>query len=135
MITSALVAYLKANLSNTRIFVGQAPLETVLPCITIDDGGDERSRHWSNGVTVTGSIEQDYECTVWATEFNALAAKQLADELVTLLDNFAGPMVDTSLSPNVSHAIQWIECENSGGDFNPATEHYAQSVFLSIDYK
>lgn len=133
MITGALISYLKANLSLTDVFVERAPLDEG-PCIVIDDNGDSRDRHWSGGATTTGIKDQEYEVTVWAdlSEGGPRYADQVADEIITLLDNFSGPMVDTQSSPNVSHRIAHIEATKGGGDFDPAPERYGYSVFLTV---
>lgn len=132
MMMSALVSHLQSNLSTNRVFVGDADANTSLPCVVIDDLGDFRNRHYSESGIQTGLIEGDYELTAWAS--TPLAAKRLADEILTLLDNFAGPMRDTTVSPVVIHRVALIEATNNGSDINEVTKHRGHSVFLSITH-
>lgn len=136
MITDALAAYLRAHVSLAHVYVNRAPLDAA-PCIVIDDNGDDGDRHWMGGAVSTGLKSQEYEITVWAdlSSGGPRHAAGIADELVSLLDNFAGPMVDTSVSPNVTHKIAGIRASNGGGDFDAGPKNYGHSVFLTVTYK
>lgn len=133
MINDALAAYLRSNLS-INVYINQAPLDSD-PCLVVSDNGDFRERHWDSGNVVTGLITQEYELTYWAGLRNggARSAAQQIDSIITLLDNFSGPMVDTT-SPNTTHRIAGIEATNSGGEFDPTTELFGHSAFISITY-
>lgn len=133
MIQAALVAYLKANLSVTRIYPQVAPQGATLPVLVVDQTGSTRARHYSGGAsggTATGMIDTDFEISIWA--LNAYAASILALELIGLLENFRGRWTDASLSPPVVHAIADIEITGETQGFDAATEHYDHSVFISI---
>jgi len=136
MITGALVSYLKANLSLTSVYVNRAPLNSQ-PCLVIDDNGDFRERHWSATGTTTDMIEHEYEVTIWTDNTNGGAkyAEQVAAEIVTLLDNFSGPMTDTDSSPNQNYRVVHIDAKNGGGGFDAGPELYGYSVFLTLTHE
>lgn len=131
MITSALITYLKANLSTTSIYAVQAP-QGILPAVTVDDNGENRGRAWVGGRTSHTYSEQEYEVSCWADD--PLEAARLADEITSLLDDFAGVLSDTSVSPNVDHSIKYCSAENIGSDFSKQNEVYGHSVFLQLTH-
>ena len=134
MIHDALAAYLRSNTS-LNVYLNQAPLDSI-PCIVIDDGGDARARHWDDSGVVTGLIDQEYELTIWYDLENGggRVAAQQAETIISLLDNFAGPMTDTAASPTVTHRIAHIEASSGGAGFNEAAELYGQGIFLTVTY-
>lgn len=131
MITSALIAYLKANLSTTSVYATQAP-QGALPAITIDDNGEDRSRAWVGGRTSHTYSAQEYEISCWAND--PLEAARLVGEITTLLDDFTGVLSDTSVSPNVNHSIHYCSAENIGTDFSQRNEVFGHSIFLQITH-
>ena len=131
MIQAAVVNYLKANLSVTRIYPLVAPQGETLPVVTVDLNSAVRFRHFESGDVGTGLIDSDFEISVWASTM--LSSTQLNDEIITLLENYKGVMTDPS-SPNVTHTIADIRIDSEGQGFNAATELYDHSVFLSITY-
>ena len=136
MINSALIAYLNSNVSGVTFYVSQAPKNFSLPCGIIENDGDSRDRHWASTGVTTGLKTQEYELVVWADMVNGgpkLVAEK-ADAIITLLDNFSGPLLDSQSSPNVNHRIAGIEASDGGGGFEAGPELYGHSVFLTITY-
>lgn len=131
MITAALIAYLKANISTQAVYAVQAP-QGVLPAVTIDDNGGDRFRAWMGGLTSHTYTETEYEISSWADD--PLEAARLTDEIIALLDDYAGPLFDTSVSPQVLHSIRYCSAENIGSDFTSKNEVYGHSLFLQITH-
>ena len=134
MIIDALASYIRAQ-TGLDVYVGEVPLESQ-PCWTINDIDDYRDKHWTNGQTVSGIKHHYLELTYWA-DLGAGGSKQAAiyaNDLLDLLDNFTGAMVDDSLSPNVNHRVLFIQAENGGGDFIPTPEIWGQTIQLTIQY-
>lgn len=134
MIESALLAYLRSNLSVSRVYMLESPPNPTLPCVVLDSNGDDVDRYYgAGGALTTGLHTLDMEVTVWAGK-NTLTATNLAKEIITLLDNFSGPLTDTSLSPPVVHRVRTMRLEDNGMGFDGATEHHSHAVFLEITY-
>ena len=136
MINDALLAYLNDNVSGLSFHMGAAPSNYSMPCCTIDNNGDYRDRFWSNGATVTGLKDQEYELTVWA-DLIAGGPRQAAlkaEELIALLDNYSGPMTDTQTSPNISYRVTQVEASDGGGGYDADAERWGHSVFLTLSY-
>lgn len=134
MIESALLAYLRSNLSVSRVYVVESPPSPTLPCVVLDNNGDDVDRYYGAGGAITSGVHTlDMEATVWAGK-NTLSATNLARELIALLDNFSGSLTDTSLSPPVVHRVRTIRAEDGGMGFDGATEHHSHAVFLEIVY-
>lgn len=134
MIEVALVQFLKSNLSVDRIFPQVAPLDTDLPCVTVDLDSEFRNRHWgTDGTRKTGMVESDFELSCWGN--SQLSANTLAKEIVQLLENYQGPMSDAYESPSVTHRITDIEITGQTDGFDKAVERYGRSIFISISHK
>lgn len=134
MINDAIAAYIRNNMS-LDVYFNQAPLDSV-PCIVITDNGDFRERHWGSNSITSGLVQQEYQITVYYDLDNGggKTAAQKADSLLTLLDNYTGPLVDTAASPNVSHRVAHIGIEKGGGSFDAAPEIYGHTVFATVTY-
>ena len=132
MISAALYEYLAANAGAASIFPSQAPLNATLPTLVLDNVGDSRQKHWQNGITSTGLITSEFIVTFWAS--TQVAALNLANGLIALMDNLSGVWLDTSTSPNTRHYVGLVEAEDNGWQFEPTEELYSASVFLTITH-
>lgn len=130
MIQPALTAYLRANLSNDRIYPLAAPQDARLPCATLEILTTDRLRHYSDGDVATGLIDTEVEITTWAKTMSE--STTLAHEVIALLENMRGQMTDTATSPAVTHYIADIEINSEAQELNSDIELYGHSVFLSI---
>lgn len=131
MISTAFVAYLKANLSNTRIYPVAAP-NTTLPLITYEITSVIRSRHYEGGDVGSGLIETVFNLAAHGE--TALACAQLIDEAITLLENYRGLWTDTATSPNKTHYIADIEVGAEDQFFDAVSRHYSHALELSVSH-
>ena len=135
MIIDALKVYI-ATQTGLACYVGEAPLSAGR-CVVIDDNGDFDDRHWGyNGQITSGLIEQECEITIW-TDLEGGGpkwAKQQAQTIKLLLNNFQGPLIDTASSPSVTHRVAFIESNDGGGSLDSVPEKWGHSVFCTITY-
>lgn len=132
MIDMALVAYIKANFAVTRVYAGQAPANVAVPAITVDLEGTFRDRHHKgDGTSDTGLIEADLELTVW--DSTILTARQNADALAALLDNFRGSMT-TNESPQNTYRVAFIQVTSENQTPDTQMERYTASVFITVSF-
>lgn len=131
MIYTALIQYLKGNLSNTRVFGNYAPQDTVLPCTVVDLDGATIARHFASDGAATGLKNTEFEISVFAE--TQLAATQLATEISTLLQNKRVEMNDGA-SPATVHRVADININSEVSGFDASVEHYSHSLFISVTH-
>jgi hypothetical protein len=117
-----LIAYIKANLSVTRIYPQQAPLNATLPCLVWYLDGVQRYQSFDGTNTLKDS---DFQLDIWAD--TSLAATTLQRELATLLEDFTGTMGSTR--------IDWTEITGENVAFDTATELYNHSLFITFSHR
>jgi hypothetical protein len=119
--TEDLIAYIKANLSNTRIYPQKAPLDTALPCIVWYLDGVERYQSHSG---TSDLKDTDFQLDVWGKD--QLSATTLMRELITLLEDFTGTMVTTR--------VDWTDITGEDSAFDASTELYNHSLFITFTH-
>jgi hypothetical protein len=132
MMQAALINFLNTALQ-MQCYASMAPTADMLPCITTDQQGTDRSRtHGADGKPETGMITEDFEITAWSR--NELAAARAGQQVIQLLESYRGLMTDLS-SPNVQHHVGDIRIIDTDQDYVHPEKHYAFSVFVSIHYQ
>ena len=131
MIYTALIQYLKANLSVTRVYGNYAPQDTVLPAVIVDLDAVTVSRHHAQVGAASGLKSTEFEISVFAD--TQLAATQLADEITTLLQNGRATMSD-GLSPQTLHRVADITVNSEASGFDGSVEHFSHSLFISVTH-
>lgn len=131
MIYTALIQYLKGNLSNTRVFGNYAPQDTALPCTVVDLDGSTIFRHFSTNGVDSGLKITEFEVSVFAA--TQLAATQLATEISSLLQNKRVEMNDGA-SPATVHRVADININSEVSGFDASVEHYSHSLFISVTH-
>ena len=116
-----LIAYIKANLSVTRIYPQQAPLDATLPCLVWYLDGVQRYQTFDG---TAGMKDSDFQIDVWAK--TPLAATTLMRELITLLEDFTGTMGTTR--------VDWTDITGENVAFDAATELYNHSLFITFSH-
>jgi len=129
MILAALIQHLRANLSVTRIYAHQAPQDTEVPAIIIDQESVTRERIHSGTGAATALITTEFEIAVFATSLTD--AVPLAGEIVTLLENQRVSMSD-GFSPETIHRIADMRVETELSGFDTGMERWSHSIFISI---
>ena len=130
MIQSALIGKLLEVSSS--VYASIAEPEASLPCITVDMNGSTRiDRHFGAGGYQTGFVDTDFEISVWAKTAGASAS--LAASVVSLLENYAGPLRGID-SPQTVYSVGDIEIVSEFTSFDERTKLYEYSIDITITH-
>lgn len=131
MIYTALIKYLKNNLSISRVYGNYAPQDTALPAVIVDVDGSTVNRHYAAAGAATGLKLTEFEVSVFAD--TQLSASEIADEITTLLQNKRVQMGDGA-SPETIHRIADITVNSEATGFDASVERPSHSLFITITY-
>lgn len=129
MILAALVQHLRSNLSVTRVFAHQAPQNTEVPAVIIDQESATRERRHAAGGAATSLVTYEFEIAVYAETLPE--AVPLAGEIKTLLENQRVSMSD-GYSPETIHRVADMRVESEISGFDTGMERWSYSIFISL---
>lgn len=133
MIQKALVSFIESNVANTDVYSVGAKPNVTAPYIVVELETSNRQRHFGSGDITTGLKYYDFEISCYAKTVQAVS--DLAKSLVTLLENFQGPMRDLTTSPATVYRVNPILIISESQNYEAGTELYRYSIFLTIPHR
>ena len=129
MIISALIARLKTV--HPRVYLSVSRKHNKLPVVTVELEGSFRYRHFGTSNIDTGLIESEFEISVWGE--TASQVNELAESIVSNLENFSGPWVDGG-SPQATQSIAGVEITSEVTGYEGKAELSTYSIFVTITH-